>query len=272
MRTPLSSGNSFLAFSLFLLVGCGERTEQQGLPVAPTSPAFDAAHTSSNALDWDGTYTGTVPCADCEGIATSLTLDRSGKYTLRTQYLGKSAEVFTNEGNFVWEADGNRIQLEGVKDGASRFHVGEDQLFQLDGNGERITGDLAESYILRKASTAEGFPLVGTYWKLVEVMGKSVPHPEGRMPAHMVLNPEEKRVAGNAGCNSFFSTYELDEAAGRIRFEQAGSTMMACPDMSVEDAFMKALQEVDNYSLADGKLSLNKARMAPLLRFEAVEM
>jgi heat shock protein HslJ len=48
--------------------------------------------------------------------------------------------------------------------------------------------------------------------------------------------------------------------------------MMACPDMSVEDAFMKAMQEVDNYSLADGKLSLNKARMAPLLRFEAVDM
>jgi heat shock protein HslJ len=261
-----------MAMSLALLVGCSEQAGPQEPAQGSTPPAFDAAHTSSNALDWDGTYTGTVPCADCEGIATSLTLDRSGKYILRTQYLGKSAEVFTDEGNFVWEADGNRIQLEGVKDGASRFHVGEDQVFQLDGNGERITGDLAENYILRKASSAAGLPLVGTYWKLVEVMGKSVPHPEGRMPAHMVLNAEDKRVAGNAGCNSFFSTYELDEAAGRIRFEQAGSTMMACPDMSVEDAFLKALQEVDNYSLADGKLALNKARMAPLLRFEAVEM
>lgn len=232
---------------------------------------IDAAHTSSNSLDWDGTYSGTVPCADCEGIATSITLDRSGGYTMKTQYLGRSTEVYTAKGVFEWEADGNRIRLQGVDGGAARYHVGEGQLFQLDQQGERITGELAGNYILRKEASAEAWPLLGTYWKLVEVSGSPVAQPEGRMPAHMVLS-EENRAAGNAGCNSFFSTYELDEAAGRIRFEQAGSTMMACPDMTVEDAFHKVLLQVDGYALADGKLSLNKAGMAPLLRFEAVEM
>lgn len=271
MKTQLISTLVVVSAMLTLLTACADNV-QNAVDQAPTPTAFDAAHTSSNALDWDGTYTGTVPCADCEGIATSITLDRSGEYTLRTQYLGKSTEVYTARGVFEWEADGNRIRLKGVDGGAARYHVGEGRLFQLDQAGDRITGELAGSYILHKEASANAWPLLGTYWKLVEVMGKPVTHPEGRMPAHMVLNAEENRVAGNAGCNSFFSTYELDEATRRIRFEQAGSTMMACADMSTEEAFHKAFVQVDNYSLADGKLALNNARMAPLLRFEAVEM
>ena len=39
-----------------------------------------------------------------------------------------------------------------------------------------------------------------------------------------------------------------------------------------EDALFKAFETIDNYSLGDdGKLSLNRARMAPLLRFELVD-
>jgi heat shock protein HslJ len=42
---------------------------------------------------------------------------------------------------------------------------------------------------------------------------------------------------------------------------------MACPDMSTEQSFMEALRKVDNYAVKGNELSLNKARMAPLLRF-----
>ena len=31
-------------------------------------------HTTMNSLDWDGTYTGILPCADCKGIETNITL------------------------------------------------------------------------------------------------------------------------------------------------------------------------------------------------------
>jgi copper homeostasis protein (lipoprotein) len=254
----------------FVLLSC----QQAGNDPAATSPETsvpDPAHTSMNALDWAGTYTGTVPCADCEGIVTTLTIDRSNAYTLTLQYLGKSAEVYTKEGVFGWETDGNRIRMQGVDGAPLRFQVGENQLFQLDEKGERITGGLEERYILRRAA-ASAWPLLGTYWKLVELEGKPVAHPEGRMPANMLLNAQENRVSGNSGCNSFFSTYELDEGAGRIRFEQAGSTKMACQDMSTEEAFHKALLQVENFTLTGSSLALNNARMAPLLRFEAVEM
>jgi len=258
-----------------LFAACGE--QQAPAPEAAIENPTPADN-SRNSLDWAGTYSGTLPCADCAGIAQQLTLVENGTFTLNVKYLGRSEDAYVIEGTFVWEEDGNHIVLQSAGR-PSVYQVGENHLWLRDPDGKPITGEMADRYVLTKdapalpAATETNKPaLEGTYWKLVEVMGKSVPHPEGRMPAHMVLNPEEKRVAGNAGCNSFFSTYELDEAAGRIRFEQAGSTMMACPDMSVEDAFMKALQEVDNYSLVDGKLALNKARMAPLLRFEAVEM
>lgn len=252
-----------------LFAACGG---QQAPTPEPAAENPTPAHNSRNSLDWAGTYSGTVPCADCEGIATTIMLEHSNAYTLKVRYLGKSDEVYTREGVFGWETDGNRIRMQGVDGAPLRFLVGENQLFQLDEKGERITGGLEERYILHRAMANSAWPLLGTYWKLVEIMGKPVLHPEGRMPANMLLSAEGKRASGNSGCNSFFSTYTLDEAAGHIRFEQAGSTMMACPDMSVEDAFHKALVQVENYSLSGGSLSLNSERMVSLLRFEAVDM
>ena len=47
--------------------------------------------------------------------------------------------------------------------------------------------------------------------------------------------------------------------------------MMACPDRrETEAAFMDMLRSIDNFSISDETLSLNRARMAPLARFEAV--
>jgi hypothetical protein len=40
--------------------------------------------------------------------------------------------------------------------------------------------------------------------------------------------------------------------------------------MDVEEAFHEVLRAVDNYSLDGKRLTLNRARMAPLARFEAV--
>jgi hypothetical protein len=40
--------------------------------------------------------------------------------------------------------------------------------------------------------------------------------------------------------------------------------------MEKEVAFMEVLQKADNYAIQGKTLSLNKARMAPLAKFEAV--
>ncbi|MCW5899835.1 MAG: copper resistance protein NlpE N-terminal domain-containing protein [Flavobacteriales bacterium] len=267
--------------AIAILAACGGQQAPAPEP-APEDPT--PADNSRTSLDWAGTYSGTVPCADCEGIATRLTIHSDGTYVLQTQYLGKSDELFVKEGAFDWKEDGNHIVLQGIENGPSIYQVGENHLRQRDMSGNPITGELADNYVLRKAmpmaamaarmSTEPVKPaLEGTHWNLVELMGKPVPPPaEPRQQAHIVFDAQEKRAFGHAGCNRFFAGYELDEAAGRLRFSKAGSTMMACPDMSVEDAFLKALAQVDNYSIGeDGRLSLNKARMAPLMRFAAGE-
>ena len=47
-------------------------------------------HNSQNALDWNGIYRGTLPGADCEGILTTITLQKDMLYAvcrLRIQYV-----------------------------------------------------------------------------------------------------------------------------------------------------------------------------------------
>ena len=111
------------------------------------------------------------------------------------------------------------------------------------------------------------------YWKLIEINGKPVVwSDETEREAFIILKDEDSRVTGNGGCNTLSGSYEIDRAANRIKFSQMASTMMACLNMEVENELKRALEMADNYSLsADGKyLSLNRARMAPLARFEVV--
>lgn len=107
------------------------------------------------------------------------------------------------------------------------------------------------------------------YWKLVELNGKPVPRLE-REPS-MTLRGEAARVTGYSGCNNFVGTYTLDEPLLRIRFNQIAVTERACVvGGDTEAAFLEVLRNADNFSQQGDRLSLNRARMAPLARFEAV--
>jgi heat shock protein HslJ len=59
----------------------------------------------------------------------------------------------------------------------------------------------------------------------------------------------------------------------KIKFSKISATMMACMDASVretESQFFKVLEMADNYYVTGDTLQLNRARMAPLAKFEAV--
>ncbi|WP_310380110.1 copper resistance protein NlpE [Flavobacterium sp.] len=113
----------------------------------------DTSHSASNALDWEGTYKGIVPCADCEGIQTTITLNKNLTYVLTTVYLGKENDAESElNGKFFWNADGLKIVLEGIENAPNQYFVGENKLFQLDMKGNRITGNLAKNYQLQKVN------------------------------------------------------------------------------------------------------------------------
>lgn len=231
---------------------------------------------SANSLDWNGTYEGMTPCASCEGIKTTLTLNQDSSFIMSTQYIGKSEEVLEVKGTFKWNDAGNIISLDGIKDAPNQFLVGENMLFQLDMEGNRITGDLADKYILAKVqetekSDSEEVTLINTHWELTEIMGKPVTKAETQRKAIFIMfDSENKRVNGFGGCNNFMGGFEMKEG-NRISFSQMASTMMACENMEMEASFMQTLQQVDNFAMKDNVLSLNKAKMSPLLKFSAVK-
>jgi copper homeostasis protein (lipoprotein) len=257
-----------LAAAMAAVLASGCKT-QKSVPSEPKKIVI--GDNSSVSLDWPGTYAGTVPCADCQGIATSITLNKDLTYKISTVYKGKTMKFYESDGRFTWNETGNTVQLEGITNAPNRYLVAENKLIQLDMEGKRITGALADKYILNKTVEAVvDAGITGKKWKLVELKGKPVENTSGNGKEYFIsLQQEESRVSGYAGCNSFFGSFELKEG-NRVTFSKIGSTMMACPNMATEQELFKVLETVDNYT-TDGKtLQLNKARMAPLARFELI--
>lgn len=119
-------------------------------------------------------------------------------------------------------------------------------------------------------TTMKNDPIIGIKWKLTELNGKPVADKiNGKVPFLQLLETDGRYTA-SGGCNGIGGEYTLSKN-GRIKFSQGMSTMMACEDMDVEDQLKKVLAAADNYTINGNTLSLNKARMAPLARFEAVE-
>ena len=110
-----------------------------------------ASDNSQNSFGWEGTYQGIIPCADCEGIKTEITIKYDLTYVIKTIYLGKAdGKTFEKTGRFVWDKTGSNITLEELNGNPVQFKVGENQLIQLDLEGKIITGALAEKYVLKK--------------------------------------------------------------------------------------------------------------------------
>jgi heat shock protein HslJ len=226
---------------------------------------------SKNSLDWAGTYTGVVPCADCKGIQTQIVLNADKTYKLTRQYLEKEAISESFTGTFQWSIDGNVIRLNDLdeKDFPVRFKVGENILTQLDMDGNIITGENAQNYIISKLDQN----LVNKHWQLVELFGNPVDaaQPENAKNAFITFFTDESRVSGFSGCNSFSGTYQLKQGS-RLSISNVISTMKMCMNAKdTEKKLFEAINQADSYYVNGNTLTLNRAR-APLAKFEAVYM
>lgn len=107
------------------------------------------AHNSQNSVDWIGIYQGTVPCADCPGIETTIKLYKDETYSYKAVYQDRNLTV-ADTGKFMWHDNGSVVHLKG-KETDLKYKVGENVLMQLDAEGKQITGTLSENYNLKKA-------------------------------------------------------------------------------------------------------------------------
>ncbi|MFI3185024.1 MAG: copper resistance protein NlpE [Methylococcaceae bacterium] len=122
---------------------------------ATTETNKDTQHTEKS-LEWPGIYYGFIPCADCKGVKTTLALNKNNTYLLITQYVGRSEREFVEKGKFALGDKSNTIVLT-PRNGSTtqQYLVGENSLVQLDNNGNRVSGELANRYILRRSEMEE---------------------------------------------------------------------------------------------------------------------
>lgn len=137
--------------SLAFATSCSKSEEKAQEEASTAENTRYTGDNSATSLDWNGTYKGTVPCASCEGIETTLTLNVDLTYKLSTHYFGRNDALEEDDmGTFSWDETGSIITLEKVSNGPTQYKVGENRLWQLDMKGNMITGALADHYILTK--------------------------------------------------------------------------------------------------------------------------
>jgi uncharacterized lipoprotein NlpE involved in copper resistance len=98
-------------------------------------------------------YSGVLPCSNCEGIQITINLMGDYSYQKLSNRLGKKGKKIgeTIDETGRWMLHGrDTVQLLDVTDGPNKYLKTDTSLIQLDGSGERITGELASLYELKK--------------------------------------------------------------------------------------------------------------------------
>jgi copper homeostasis protein (lipoprotein) len=118
---------------------------------AETTGAENTQHAQKN-LNLSGLYLGFFPCADCKGIRTTLALNKNNTYVIITIYVGKSDREIVEKGKFSLGENGDTLVLTPKKGSTTtqQYLIDDDMLIKLDEDGNRITSDGADRYILKR--------------------------------------------------------------------------------------------------------------------------
>lgn len=133
-----------------LAVSCSKKEAQ---PTAETKDSTQTEQKDSVAttekVELTGTFEGKIPCADCPGIETKLTLNEADKtFVLESKYLEKKDGEFNEKGNFELSKDGSCVILkqEGVPTPAV-YHITKDAAYLVESEEHK---ELKEEYKLTR--------------------------------------------------------------------------------------------------------------------------
>ena len=114
----------------------------------PSSASHAAVPAPLPELQTSRSWQGVLPCADCDGIRTTLTLEPDGSYHRTDAYLGKAPEpdtLFGGIGHWTLSDGRTRIELLGSGEGSVYLAVLEDEELQvLDRSGNPIDSELED--------------------------------------------------------------------------------------------------------------------------------
>ncbi len=234
-----------------------------------TNSATATADNSFNALDWQGTYIGTLSCDDCDGKQISIVLDKNLSYTAVVKHITKSAKLPLQKGTFEWNNEGNKITLNNVQNIPSRYLVGENELLVLDADGNRLQGNYSLTKQDSGMAPISNFPITETRWILQELTEqKNKLNAAKNKPFFIQLRASDNRVIAFGGCNNIAGNYAITEN-NQVKFTELMSTMMACENMETETILSKVLEQTNSYKISGNTMQLLNKQMQPLATFVA---
>ena len=134
-----------LVCSCTLLAACGNSSKTN--KGTDTTIEVVDMHNAATSLDYEGTYKGVFPAADCPGIETTLILNPDKTYTLHSVYIDRDSS-FDDKGTYTLK--GNLLTLKEENGEISYYKVEENRVRLLTDDKQEITGALADHYILNK--------------------------------------------------------------------------------------------------------------------------
>jgi copper homeostasis protein (lipoprotein) len=119
--------------------------------VAATAAPPGQAPAAAPTVALPASFTGTLPCADCEGIDYRLDLFPDRSFYLRTNYRGRTPGEFDDVGSFDWSSDGRALVAQGGREAPLGLAVvSADELRLLDLSGQPIAS--TADYSLRRVT------------------------------------------------------------------------------------------------------------------------
>lgn len=138
------------ALVALFFVSCNGGKEKKSEETTETE-AIEMTSTNESTLEYAGEYEGVLPCADCEGIKTILTIRDDSTYDLKREYLGKEDSSFEESGTYNI-VNGDVIELVTPSSGNKTYYKILENAVALtaDETGTLAEGELADFYILTK--------------------------------------------------------------------------------------------------------------------------
>lgn len=128
----------------------GSETETIPMSGNPGAPETDLGP-EEEIQEYLGTFSGVLPCSDCEGRKTDVALKNQMSF-IKTESCyknGKAMNPVSCTGTYRWNPVDQLITLE-LNQKQEYYFFQENNLIRLDSLGNLITGTLADRYVLSR--------------------------------------------------------------------------------------------------------------------------
>lgn len=139
---------SMLLSAALMLTACNNANKNETNDnLSDATPAATTEHTPT----YCGVYEGTLPCADCSGIQTTLQINEDTTYGLTSVYLDEKDGTFEYNGVYKMPNDSLIMLITPSSNEKTYYRIIDDQSIMLsDSLGTINQGELAKHYILKK--------------------------------------------------------------------------------------------------------------------------